>query len=63
MTMKLTTGRIIEGFAILPSLNLSWVRTPKGTIHFLQLAWLYWYIQVQQNFDKYGLQKDKRKTH
>lgn len=53
--MKIKTGRLVECFAFLPSLNLHWMRTLKGTIHTLQFAWLYWYIDVQQNFDKYGL--------
>lgn len=53
--MKIKTGKLIECFAFLPSLNLSWVRTCRGTIHILQFRWLYWYIQVNQNLDKYGL--------
>lgn len=53
--MKIKTGRLIECFVFLPTLNLSWVRTLKGNIYFLQFAWLYWYIQVSTNFDKYGL--------
>lgn len=54
--MRITTGKLTECFAFLPSLNLSWVRTSKGNIYFLQLAWLYWYIQIcQKNFNKYGL--------
>ena len=47
--MKIKTGKLIECFAFLPSLNLSWVRTCRGTIHILQFGWLYWYIQVHQN--------------
>ena len=46
--MKITTGRAIECFVFTPSLALSWVRISKGNIYFLQFAWLYWYIQIQQ---------------
>lgn len=53
--MKITAGKIFECFVFLPSLNLSWVRASKGNIYFLQLAWLYWYIQVRLKLDKYGL--------
>lgn len=53
--MKIKTGKLRECFAFLPSLNLNWVRTSKGTIYILQFGWLYWYIQIQSNLDKYGL--------
>lgn len=53
--MKIKTGKLIECFAFLPSLNLSWVRTCRGTIYILQFGWLYWYIQVTSKLDKYGL--------
>lgn len=53
--MKIKTGRLTECFAFLPSLNLNWARFHKGNVYFLQFGWLYWYIQVQSNLDKYGL--------
>lgn len=52
--MKITAGEIFECFVFLPSLNLSWVRASKGRIYFLQLAWLYWYIQVRLNYELRG---------
>ena len=56
--MKITAGKIFECFAFLPSLNLSWMRTTKGNIYFLQFGWLYWYIELRQNFNKYGLRTE-----
>ncbi len=56
--MRIKTGKLVECFAILPSLNLSWVRTTKMTIYILQFAWLYWYIELRQNYNRYGLWKN-----
>lgn len=54
--MEIKAGRLIECFVFLPTLNLSWVRTLKRNIYFLQFTWLYWYIQVQpKKLNKYGL--------
>lgn len=48
--MKIKTGRLFRYFIFTPSLNLSWVRTARGNIYFLQFAWLYWYIQICKNY-------------
>ena len=61
--MKITVGKLAECFAFLPSLNLSWIRTSIGTIYFLQFGWLYWYIQVQQDFYKKKQQYYSEKFH
>ena len=46
--MKIKKGRLNECFAFIPSLDLSWVRTHKGHIYILSLAWLYWYIEIRK---------------
>lgn len=44
--MEIDCGRLIECFAITPSVNLSWVKTTKGTLYYFQVAWGFWYIQL-----------------
>lgn len=44
--MKIKTGKLKECFVFLPALHLSWIETPKGTIYYLQLGWIFWYIQI-----------------
>lgn len=47
MTIKI--GKLTECFAILPTLNLNWFKTSKGTIYYLQLGWIFWYIDITMN--------------
>ena len=42
--MEIKFGKLIECIAISPNLNLSWVKFSKGTIYYIQFAWLFWYI-------------------
>ena len=44
--MEIKFGKLIECIAISPNLNLSWVKFSKGTIYYIQFAWIRWYIQL-----------------
>lgn len=46
--MNIKFGKIIEGFSILPSINVNWMRTDKKTYYDLQFTWMFWYIIVGQ---------------
>lgn len=50
--MKVTTGKLTECFAFLPSLSLTWMESYKGNMYFLQFAWLYWYIECHIKLNK-----------
>lgn len=39
-------GKIVCGFAFLPSINLCWMPQSDGTYHDLQFAWLWWYCNI-----------------
>lgn len=46
--MKVKFGRIIEGFSLLPCININWIRVENKTYHDVQFAWLFWYITIGQ---------------
>ena len=37
-------GKIVEGFDVLPSINISWLQTTTGIRWYVQFAWLFWYV-------------------
>ena len=39
-------GHLVECFAILPSINYSWMMTNKGKVWEFQFAWLFWYFTI-----------------
>ncbi len=43
--MKIAVGKVVECFVFLPTLTLNWIKTNEGSIYFLQLVWLFWYIE------------------
>lgn len=43
--MKISVGKVVECFVFLPTLGLSWIKTSKGNVYSLSLAWLFWYIE------------------
>ena len=57
-------GWIVEGFAILPSLNINWIHVKESRdskkmkkIYDIQFAWLWWYIStniINKYFKKRG---------
>ena len=51
--------RIIDGFCILPSLNINWMYDAgtKKNIYDIQFAWFYWFISthnVAKKLKEYG---------
>ena len=44
--MNLKFGKLIECIAITPNFNISWIQVTKGTIYYVQIAWLRWYISL-----------------
>lgn len=50
--------RIIEGFCILPSLNINWLTDKDGKrIYDIQFAWLFWFIttnNIGKKLKEYG---------
>ena len=44
--MKMTFGKIVEGFAFLPSLNLNWLVYKGRRFYHVQFAWLFWYVSI-----------------
>ena len=47
--MEIKTGKLVECIAFLPSLYLNWIETSKGMIFYLQLGWIFWYIEITVN--------------
>lgn len=39
-------GHIVESFAILPSINYSWMHTSNGKVWEIQFVWFYWYFSI-----------------
>ena len=56
--MKIKVGRLVENFAILPSLSINWmttnwVRTGEyRKIYDVQFSWFFWYISTT-NISRY----------
>lgn len=50
--MKTTIGKVTECFVFLPTLSLSWLKSSKGNVYFLELAWLVWYIECSTLSDR-----------
>lgn len=48
MNIKVSKGRIIESFSVLPTVNVHWMRTEDKTYYDVQFAWLFWYVTVGQ---------------
>ena len=45
--MKIKFGRIIEGFAILPNVNLSWITTSDNKKKYqFMIGLFFWYVTV-----------------
>lgn len=49
-------GHLIDGFCILPSLDVSWMTLKEGRFWDLRFCWLFWYITFGQIHKK--LKKD-----
>ena len=57
--LGISGGWIIEGFCILPSISINWMKSLEKTNHYcvldkyntyydIQFAWLFWYITIGQ---------------
>jgi len=48
--LGISGGRIIEGFCILPSINVNWMSLckDKKTYFDIQFAWFFWYFTIGQ---------------
>lgn len=47
--LGISGGRIIEGFSIIPSININWMWVNDHTkIYDVQFAWLFWYFTIGQ---------------
>lgn len=50
--MEVRLGKLIDCFAITPNFNFSWIKFSEGTVYYIQLACLRWYITLVIN-EKY----------
>lgn len=44
----ITYGKIIEGFSIIPNVNLLWITLKEGRYYDVQFSWLRWYFTIGQ---------------
>lgn len=42
--MEIKKGKMVECFAVTPTINVSWIKFPDTNVYYLQFAWLFWYI-------------------
>lgn len=55
-------GRIVEGFAFIPSINLSWATLENKKYYNIQFAWLYWYFTIGQIHNKIKITRNEALT-
>lgn len=46
--LGITYGKIIEGFSIIPNVNLLWITLKEGRYYDVQFSWLRWYFTIGQ---------------
>ena len=46
--LGITYGKIIEGFSIIPNVNLLWITLKEGRYYDVQFSWLRWYLNIGQ---------------
>ena len=55
--LGISGGWIVEGFSILPSINVNWMTVREGKCYDVQFAWLFWYFtigQIKNKLKEYG---------
>ncbi len=46
--LGISYGKIIEGFAFIPSISLNWATLRNKKYYDIQFAWLFWYFTIGQ---------------
>lgn len=46
----MTTGKIGEGFNLLPSISINWYSFKGEKHYYLFLSWLFWYVSTLDKF-------------
>lgn len=41
-------GRFIEGFSVLPNIDISWMTLRDGRFYDIRFGWLFWYFTIGQ---------------
>lgn len=44
--MKVTYGKIIDSFAIIPHIDIKWIVNSQFKLYYIQFAWLFWHVDI-----------------